>query len=37
MARLEFDLKTTYVQMQHYGSSSKLNCITGLQICFIWI
>ena len=35
--RTEVDLKTTYVQIQPYGSSSKLNYIIGLQMCNIWI
>jgi len=37
MALSEVDLKTTYMQIQHYGLSSKLNCIIGLQICIIRI
>ena len=37
MALSDVDLKTTYMQIQHYGLSSKLNCIIGLQICIIRI
>jgi len=37
MVLSEVDLKTTYMQIQHYGLSSKLNCIIGLQICIVRI